>query len=392
MRRTELLQEIRTMRFTEAFDGWQERRLSQAEAARLLGVHERTFRRYIDRYHDEGLAGLADKRMSQVSHRKAPVDEVVRLEALYRERYDGWNVKHFHWHYRQRHDGQRSYTWVKSRLQAAGLVTKAPARGKHRKRREPSPLPGMMIHQDGSRHEWVAGHYWDLIVTMDDATNEHYSMFFVDEEGTASSFRGVSETIAANGLFCSIYTDRGSHYWFTPQAGGRVDKTHLTQFGRAMAQLGIEMIPAYSPEARGRSERVFGTHQDRLVKELAAEGITTMEGANRYLEEIYRPNYNLEFTRPAREPGTAFVALMGVDLADILCEHFERTVGNDNCVSFENLRLQIPQTRYRVHYRKLKVRVHRYPDRSLALFHGPRQLTRFTPDGQPLNHPIKAAA
>ena len=101
------------MRFTEVFDGWQERRLSQAEAARLLGVHERTFRRYIDRYHDEGLAGLIDKRLSQVSHRSAPVDEVVRLEALYRERYDGWNVKHFHWHYRHRHDGGRSYTWVK---------------------------------------------------------------------------------------------------------------------------------------------------------------------------------------------------------------------------------------------------------------------------------------
>jgi len=392
MRRTELLQEIRIMRFTEAFDGWQERRLTQAEAARLLGVHERTFRRHIDRYHDEGLAGLADKRLSQVSHRQAPVDEVVRLEALYRERYDGWNVKHFHWHYRHRHDGKRSYTWVKNRLQTAGLVKKAPGRGKHRKRREPSPLPGMMIHQDGSTHEWVLGQSWDLIVTMDDATNEHYSMFFVDEEGTASSFRGVSETIADNGLFCSIYTDRGSHYWLTPEAGGKVDRDRPTQFGRAMAQLGIEMIPAYSPEARGRSERVFGTHQDRLVKELAAEGITTMSAANRYLEQVYRPNYNQEFARPAREPGTAFVALMGVELADILCEHFERTVGNDNCVTFGKLRLQIPKTGYRMHYRKVKVRVHRYPNRSLAIFHGPRKLVSFSPDGQPLPISIEEAA
>jgi LmbE family N-acetylglucosaminyl deacetylase len=380
------------MRFTEAFDGWQERRLSQAEAARLLGVHERTFRRYIDRYHDEGLAGLVDKRLSQVSYRKAPVDEVVRLEALYRERYDGWNVKHFHWHYRHRHNGQRSYTWVKNQLQSAGLVKKAPGRGKHRKRREPSPLPGMMIHQDGSRHAWVPGQDWDLIVTMDDATNEHYSMFFVDEEGTASSFRGVHETIAAQGLFCSIYTDRGSHYWFTPKAGSKVDKTRPTQFGRAMAQLGIEMIPAYSPEARGRSERAFATHQDRLVKELAAAGITTLQAANRYLNEVYRPAFNQEFKRPAREAGTAFVPLMGVELSDILCEHFERTVGNDNCVSFDNLRLQIPQTHERVHYRKLKVRVHRYPDRSLALFHGPRLLNRFNPDGTPLEQSIQAAA
>lgn len=392
MRRTELLQEIRMMRFSEAFDGWQERRLTQAEAARLLGVHERTFRRYVDRYEEEGLAGLADKRLSQVSQHKAPVDEVLQLEALYRERYDGWNVKHFHWHYRHRHDGTRSYTWVKNRLQAAGLTNKAPGRGKHRKRREPAPLPGMMIHQDGSRHEWVAGRHWDLIVTMDDATNEHYSMCFVAEEGTASSFRGVAETIAEQGLFCSIYTDRGSHYWTTPEAGGKVDKLHRTQFGRAMAQLGIEMIPAYSPEARGRSERAFGTHQDRLVKELTAEGITTMEAANRYLEAVYRPNYNQEFARPAREPGTAFVALMGVELADILCEHFERTVGNDNCVTFGKLRLQIPDTGYRRHYRKAKVRVHRYPDQSLAIFHGPRKLARFSPSGQPRPASVEQAA
>lgn len=381
MRRTELLQEIRLMRFQEAYDGWQARRLTQEEAARLLGVHERTFRRHIDRFEDEGLAGLADKRLSQVSHRKAPVDEVVRLEALYRERYEGWNVKHFHWHYRHRHGGQRSYTWVKNRLQDAGAVTRAPSRGKHRKRREPSALPGMMIHQDGSRHEWVPGGYWDLIVTMDDATNEHYSMFFVAEEGTASSFRGVAETIGACGLFCSLYTDRGSHYWFTPEAGGKVDRVRRTQFGRAMAQLGIEMIPAYSPEARGRSERAFGTHQDRLVKELAAEGITTMEAANRYLEAHYRPAFNREFARPAREPGSAFVPLLDVQINDILCEHFERTVGNDNCVTFGKLRLQIPETRYRCHFRKVKVRLHRYPDQTLAIFHGPRRLADYHADG-----------
>lgn len=382
MRRTELLQEIRIMRFEEAYDGWQARRLTQEEAARLLGVHERTFRRYIDRFHDEGLAGLADKRLSQVSHRRAPVDEVLQLEALYRARYDSWNVKHFFAHYRAEHDGKRSYTWVKNRLQTAGLVNKAPGRGKHRKKREPSPLPGMMIHQDGSRHQWVPGTYWDLIVTMDDATNEHYSMRFVTEEGTASSFFGVHETLAAKGLFCSIYTDRGSHYWYTPKAGGKVDRERLTQFGRAMAQLGIEMIPAYSPEARGRSERAFGTHQGRLIKELAAKGITTMAEANRYLQEVYRPAFNREFAHPAHEAGTAFVPLMGVNLADILCEHFERTVGRDNCVTFGKLRLQIPQDQHRMHYVKAKVRVHRYPDQSLAIFHGPRKLVIYEPNGK----------
>lgn len=366
------------MRFEEAYGGWRERRLTQEEAARLLGVHERTFRRYIDRYEDEGLDGLIDKRLSQVSHRRAPVDEVARLEALYRERYAGWNVKHFYSFYRRRHGGERSYTWVKNRLQAGGLVTRAPGRGKHRKRRERAPLPGMMVHQDGSRHQWVVGCYWDLIVTMDDATGEHYSMCFVEEEGTASSLRGVRETIAEEGLFCSLYTDRGSHYWHTPQAGGKVDKRRLTQFGRAMAQLGIEMIPAYSPEARGRSERAFGTHQGRLPRELAADGITTIEAANRYLAEAYRPAFNAEFMAAAQETGSAFVPLMGVALDEVLCEHFERTVGRDNCVAFEGRSLQLPATGGRRHYIKLKVRVHRYGDGSLAVFHGPRKLADYS--------------
>lgn len=381
MRRTEVLQEIRKMRFEEAYEGWQARRLTQEEAARLLGVHERTFRRYIDRFEDEGLAGLADKRLSQVSHRLAPVDEVVRLEALYRERYDGWNVRHFHQFYRDRHEGRRSYTWVKNRLQKAGLVKRAKARGKHRRKRDPAPLAGMLLHQDGSTHQWVPDHYWDLIVTMDDATNEHYSMRFVDQEGTASSLLGVRDVLERHGLFCSLYTDRGSHYWHTPEAGGKVDKTNPTQFGRAMAQLGIEMIPAYSPEARGRSERAFGTHQDRLVKELAAAGITTMGAANRYLEDVYRPAFNNSFARAAREPGSAFVALMNVDLDTILCEQHGRTVGRDNCVTFGQLKLQIPADRHRMHFVKAKVRVHRRPDGELAVFHGPRKLADYTPDG-----------
>ncbi|MBX9849766.1 MAG: hypothetical protein K2X64_10765, partial [Rhodocyclaceae bacterium] len=224
--------------------------------------------------------------------------------------YTGWNVKHFHSLYK-RTGGTRSYTWVKKRLQEAGLVPKAKKRGAHRKRRERCPLPGMMIHQDGSTHEWVAGKMWDLIVTMDDATNEHYSMFFCDEEGTASSFRGVRDVIEAHGLFSSFYSDRGSHYWNTPEAGGKVDKENPTQFGRAMKQLGIEMIPAYSPEARGRSERAFGTHQGRLHNELAAAGITDMDAANRYLQEVYLPAFNAEFAQPAPEEGSAFVAWIG---------------------------------------------------------------------------------
>jgi len=380
------------MRFEEAFSGWQERRLSQVEAARLLGMHERTFRRYVGRYAEEGEEGLLDKRLTKASHRRAPVDEVMNLTDLYREHYDGWNVKHFYSFYRRNHGGGRSYIWVKNKLQEAGLVKKAPGRGKHRKRRERAPLPGMMLHQDGSTHEWVPDKHWDLIVTMDDATSEHYSMFFVEEEGTASSFMGVSEVIEQHGLFCSLYTDRGSHYWYTPEAGGKVDKTHLTQFGRAMHQVGIEMIPAYSPEARGRSERAFLTHQGRLPNELKAAGITDMKDANRYLQGHYMPAFNEEFMVPAAEKGTGFVPLIGQDISDILCEQYERTVGKDNCVAFEGMKLQIPQDRYRLHYVKVKVRVHRYPDGMLAIFYGPRKLADYDSNGNLLIEAKDASA
>jgi len=352
---------------------------------------ERSFRRYLARYEAEGLQGLIDRRLEQISNRRAPVDEVMALTEQYRSRHSGWNVKHFHSWYR-RCGGARSYTWVKRRLQEAKLVPKAEKRGAHRKRRERSPLPGMMIHQDGSTHEWIAGQQWDLIVTMDDASSEHYSMFFVDEEGTASSFRGVRDVIAAHGLFSSFYSDRGSHYWHTPEAGGKVDKKNPTQFGRAMNQLGIDMIAAYSPEARGRSERAFGTHQGRLPQELALAGITTMALANQYLATVYLPAFNVEFAQPPTLDGSAFVPWIGGSLDDILCEQFDRTVGADNCVRFDNLTLQIPRDQHRCHYVKARVRVCRYANGALALFHGPRGLAYFTPDGSPIIHDLQQAA
>lgn len=379
------------MRFEEAYQGWQQGRLSQSEAASLLGVHERTFRRYGVRYEDGGLEGLIDHRLEQVSHRKAPVDEVMKVTERYRQRHSGWSAKHYFAWYR-REGGDRSYTWVKSCLQGAGLVKRAKKRGAHRKRRDRSPLPGLMVHQDGSTHEWVAGQRFDLIVTMDDATNEHYAMQFVEQEGTVSSLQGVRAVIEARGLFSSFYSDRGSHYWLTPMAGGKVDRKNLTQFGQAMRQLGIEMIAAYSPEARGRSERMFRTHQERLVRELALAGITDMQAANRYLQEHYRAAFNAEFAQPALEEGSAFVDWIGQSLDDILCERYERTVNNDNCVDFDTMKLQIPADRHRCHYVKAKVAVLRRTDGTLAILHGPRRLAEYDAQGQPKEIDLKAAA
>jgi hypothetical protein len=212
---------------------------------------------------------------------------------------------------------------------------------------------------------------------MDDATNEHYSLFFVEEEGTHSSLQGVKEVIMQFGLFCSFYSDRGRHYWRTPETGGKVDKRNLTQVGRALHQLGIGMIAAYSPQARGRSERAFHTHQSRLVKELAMHNITTMAAANRYLKKVYLPAFNKEFVQPATLPDSAFISWIGNNLDDILCEQHSRTVGRDNCITFKNLILQIPANDYRCNFIKSNVRVHRYLDGSLAIFHGPRKLANY---------------
>ena len=325
---------------------------------------------------------MQDRRIGRLSARAVPVDDALRMVALYETRYTGWTVKHFHERWQQEHGGTRSYTWTKKTLQAAGPVARAPRRGAHRKKRPRKPLPGMMLHQNGSTHEWVPGCQGDLIVTLEDATTEIYSAFFVEEEGTLSSFRGLREVMETKGLFSSLYTDRGSHYWYTDEAGAKVDKTRLTQGHRALQPLGITLIPAYSPEARGRSARVFRTLQDRLPKELALAGITEMAAANRYLAEQFLPAYNQRFAVPASEVGTAFIPWVGTPLADILCVQDERVVANDNTVHYHRQRLQIPQDPHRFHYVTVPVRVHEYPDGTLAVFHGPRCLARYHADGQ----------
>ncbi|MGH9576078.1 MAG: ISNCY family transposase [Terriglobales bacterium] len=391
MGRATVLQEIRTMRFEQVYDRWSEHRLTQQEAADLLSVSERQFRRQSRRYESEGLEGLIDLRLGQVSARRAPVDEVLSLVNQYRDRYVGWTVKHFYSKYREQ-KGPRSYNFVRLTLQREGVVAKAKRRGAHRRKRERKPLIGMMLHQDGSRHEWLPGQQHDLIVTLDDATTAIYSAFLVDEEDTMSSFAGVTEVITEFGLFNSLYTDRGSHYWHTAKAGSKVDRDNLTQFGRAMGQLGIEMIPAYSPEARGRSERAFRTLQERLPKELADAGITDVAKANRFLKRRFLPAYNREFMVPAAETGSAFVPWIGANLQDILCLQEERVVRADNCVAYQNKLLQIPADRHRCHYVKAKVRVHEYPDRHLAIFHGPRRLAHYDGSGKELKIKTKTAA
>jgi len=380
MRRTEQVQGLRLMKFSELLERTARRELSQGEASEILGVSERTFRRWRDRYEADGAEGLYDRRLGRPSGRRVPVDTVLAMLELFDTRYRDFTAKHFHEKLVAEHGFTRSYNWLRVSLQAHGRTRPAPRRGAHRRKRARRALPGMMLHQDGSSHQWLGDQWWDLIVTMDDATSEIYSAIFVAEEGTMSTFRALHEVIAAKGLFCSLYTDRGSHYWHTPEAGGKVDRERPTQVGRALEQLDIELIPAYSPEARGRSERMFGTLQKRLPQELRLAGITTMAEANRFLAETYLPLHNARFAIAPAEKGSAFVPFAGA-LGDILCIHEERTVGNDNTVRYNNIALQIPADRHRHHYAKARVRVHEYPDHSLAIFHGPRRLADYRADG-----------
>lgn len=370
------------MRFLDVLGRVERSALSQAEAAELLGVCERTFRRWRDRHREEGESGLLDLRL-QSSPRRAPVREIERMLGLYREVYRGFTVKHFHEQLGKRHNYTLGYTVTKLHLHRAGLVTPAKTRSAHRKKRPRRPMVGMMLHQDASTHAWLPGVLGkqDLVVTMEDATSELYSAFLVDEEGTASSLRGVREVVAKHGLFCSLYTDRGSHYFETPEAGGRVSKTVLTQFGRALNQLGIEHIAAYSPQARGRSERAFATLQDRLPKELALAGISTVEAANRWLREVYIADHNARFAIEAEQEGSAFITDAIGPWREILCIQDERTVGNDNTVKWQTLSLQLPPSRLRPHFVKAKVRVHAYPDGQLAVFWGPHRLADYEADG-----------
>ena len=372
------------MRFESLLERHERGALSQLEAAEMLGMSERSLRRWRDRLRDEGPEGLRDRRLGKPSGRRADEAEIERMLGLYRDQYEDHTVKHFHEQLTKRHGYKLGYTVTKVHLQRAGLVVPAPRRSAHRKKRPRRPLVGMLLHQDASRFAWLPGDAWqrDLVVTLDDATSAIYSAFLVEEEGTASSFQGVREVIARHGLFCALYTDRGSHYFHTPEAGGKVDKSKLTQVGRALAQLGIEHIPAYSPEARGRSERAFRTLQDRLPKEFRLDGIDTVESANRWLAEVYIPAHNARFAVAPEQAGSAFVADRAQAWRDILCIQEERRVGNDNTIKWRGLCLQLPPSPLRPHFVKATVRVHEYPDGTLAVFLGPHRLADYDPNGR----------
>jgi transposase len=383
MNRAAWLQDRRMQKFMDVLGRWESNELSALEAGEMLGMSERQFRRYRGRFEEEGPAGLADRRLGRPSAKRVPETELAWMLQEYRSRHLGWNVKHFHEHLKERHGFRWGYTWTKTQLHAASLVVRAKRRGAHRRKRPRKPCIGMMLHQDASRFAWLAGQPpLDLIATMDDATSEVYSAFLAEEEGTASTFKALLEVFSTKGLPASLYTDRGSHYFVTPRAGEAVDKERLTQVGRALERLGVEHIPAYSPQARGRSERLFATLQDRLPKELVLAGIADIEAANRFIRDVYLPAHNARFASPAEIAESAFVPAEIGPLAEALCSEEERVVARDNTVAYAGLRLQLPPSPLRAHYVKARVKLRHYPDGTLAVFYGPRCLARYDAAGR----------
>jgi len=375
----------RAMKVQEVILRAMAKRITWWQAAEIIGISERQMRRWHRRYEKWGYDGLWDRRRGGPSPRRGPLETAQQVLRLYGEKYFDFNVSHFHEKLREQHGIGLSYTWVKRALQGAGLVRTRRRRGAHRQRRVRRPLAGMLLHLDGSTHAWFADHRrYDLLVVLDDATSEIYYAQLVEQESTRTVLEALREVVRCHGVFCALYSDRASHFFETPKAGGKIDPQRVTQVGRALRELGIRMIPAYSPQARGRSERSFGTWQGRLPQELRVRGITTPEEANRFLREEYIAEFNGRFRVAAAQPGSAFLRLRGQDLEGIFSVQQERVVNRDNTVQIGNRILQIQKTPWRDTLAGCRVLVYEHLDGTLSVGYGPHVVGRFNAEGMPL--------
>jgi transposase len=381
----------RAMKIQEVILQAMARKITWWQAAEIIGISDRQMRRWHRRYQKYGYDGLWDRRRGRPSPRRVPLARAEQVLQLYREKYFDFNVSHFLEKLREEHGIRLSYSWVKQALQGAGLVAPRRRRGTHRRRRPRRPLPGMLLHLDGSSHAWLGdGRRYDLLVVLDDATSEIYYAQLVEEESTRTVLEALREVIEQQGVFCALYSDRASHFFETPKAGAKVDPNRVTQVGRALRELGIRMIPAYSPQARGRSERNFGTWQGRLPQELRVRGIRTIEAANEFLREEYIAELNRRFRVPAAHTGTAFVAVRGQDLEAIFSVQQERVVNRDNTVVLGHRVLQIEKTPWRDTLAGCRVTVYEQGDGTLRVGYGPHVVGRFNAQGIPLLEAVRS--
>jgi transposase len=371
----------KAMKIQEVILRAMDKQITWLQAAQIIRVSDRQLRRWREGWEKYGYDGLFDRRLGKPSPKRVPVETVQEVLRLYREKYSGFSVQHYHEKLVEKHNIQLSYTWVKKALQEAGLVEKERKRGVHRKKRERRPIPGMLVHIDASKHQWLEGQWHDLIVVLDDATSEVYYAQLVEEESTRTVMTALREVIEQKGAFCALYSDRASHFFQTPKAGDLVDRQQLTQVGRALAELKIEMIPAYSPQARGRSERNFGTWQGRLPQELALHGITTMEEANQFLRESCIAEFNRKFSVAAAQKGNAFMPVHNQDLELVFSLQYERVVSKDNTVRIANLCLQIERIDWRSSLGGCRVKVHQHFDDTITILYAGRVVGKYTSEG-----------
>jgi len=363
--------------------------ISWIEAAEILGISCRHLRRMREAFDKWGFEGLFDRRIGKASPRRIPVEVVEKVLELYRDKYFDFNVKHYHEKLVEEHGIDVSYTWVKGLLQGSGLVAKDGVRKKHRRKRDRKPIKGMMLHIDGSHHKWFGDQWHDLIVILDDATGEIYYAQLVKAESTSTVMTAIRQVVEKQGVFCSLYSDRAGHFWLTPKAGEPVDRQTLTQVGRALRDLSINLIPAYSPQARGRSERSFKTWQGRLPQELRLHGVTTIEEANLFLKSYIR-QFNRKFTVKAAEPdATAFVPSIRSDLDRVFSIQTERVVNRDNTVKYQKLTLQIDKQSWRRSMDGCRVIVYHHLDGTISIGYGPQVLGRYTRDGRPKKRAVE---